>query len=677
MASLSLLKNWLDDALLPYLRQDMAQAAETLEAFVAVWPEDALARSVLVSCWLHLLEEASEEEEAGALREKLHEQRDFLLAPEAPAEWLSVWNRARFLHLCRARPAVESPRSQLALYAALRDVEVTLAFSPFDFHAQATKARVLLALEREQDAFRIVQGLETLMPRFAELDDVRATPAYLGWRDGPAVPVESFAHEPSLPSAVATALQPQAGDDAWHRARDAALAALAVELHRSPAELTLTHPAQVDVWRWRFLTFGEDLALSHHTVTLLEHWWVMARNHPGLRSGPRRYLFPRWEDLQPLSAEEVNVRFHLGAFPHALPRDTSAAVFGLESVGDTHRVHEDFPEAGDGGRYDVFCHTPEDFRGVLRRLQGERVRHLTLHGQVGLAGLTQLARAEGAEHLRSLHVVLCDVGPEGAKVLARAPAFAGLRELVLDGNPLGPEGLAALVEGPGLRQLRSLSLMGCQLGPEGVALLGRSPLARQLLVLDLGSNALGEGLRAWAGQDGPWALEVLGLGHNEGAGVAGLAAWLRGPSASRLRWLDAAHCGLGDGLLEALADSPHLERLAVLNGGHNDVTVAGVERLARAHALPRLVWVGLAGNRLGAEGTAALARAPWLRRVTHLGLAATDADPAPLLASEFLGRLVSLDLRDCGLPTELSARLLASPRLPRLERVALHTPDYE
>ena len=248
MASLSLLKNWLDDALLPYLRQDMAHAAETLEAYVAVWPEDVLARSALVGCWLNLLEEAPADE-AAALREKLHEQRDFILAPDAPAEWLSVWNRARFLHLCRARPAVEAPRSQLALYAALRDVEVALAFSPFDFHAQATKARVLRALERDEEAFRIVQGLEALMPRFAALEDVRGAPEYLAWKARPAAPVESFAHEPSLPSAVATVLQPQAGDDAWHRARDAALAALAVELHRSPAELTLTHPAQVDVWR--------------------------------------------------------------------------------------------------------------------------------------------------------------------------------------------------------------------------------------------------------------------------------------------------------------------------------------------------------------------------------------------------------------------------------------------
>jgi hypothetical protein len=219
--------------------------------------------------------------------------------------------------------------------------------------------------------------------------------------------------------------------------------------------------------------------------------------------------------------------------------------------------------------------------------------------------------------------------------------------------------------------------MGCQLGPEGVALLGRSALVRQLVVLDLGANALGEGLRTWAAQEGPWALEVLGLGHNDAANGAGLAAWLRSPLASRLRWLDAVHCGFGDGLLEALADSPHLGQLAVLDVGRNGVTVPGMERLARAEALPRLVWVGFAGNRLGAEGTAALVRAPWLRRVTHLGLAATEADPESLLASESLGRLLSLDLSDCGLPKELAARFLASPRLPRLERVALQSTGYE
>lgn len=677
MASLSLLKNWLDDALLPYLRQDLALAAETLESFVAVWPEDVLARSALVGCWLNLLELASEDEEP-ALRDKLHEQRDFILAPDAPAEWLSVWNRARFLHLCRALPAVEAPRSQLALYAALRDVDVALAFSPFDFHAQATKARVLRALERDADAFRIAWTLEWLMPRFTGLEMLRADPAYLQWRTADVRPVEPFDHEPSLPPAVSAVLQPEAGDDAWTRARDAALAALALELHRSPAELTLTHPAQVDVWRWRFLTFGEDIGLSHHTVTLLEHWWVMARNHPRLRGGPRRYLFPRWDDLQPLRPEEVRTRFHLAAFPRALPpHDESGAVFGLVSAGDAHRVHEDFPEARDGGRYDVFCRTTVDFEAVLRRLHGERVRHLSLHGQVGLPGLLRLARAEGAEHLRSLHLVLCDLGPEGAKVLARSPAFAELRELVLDGNPLGPEGLAALAEGPGLRQLRSLSLMGCQLGPEGVARLGRSALVRRLLVLDIGSNALGDGLRAWAEQDGPWSLEVLGLGQNFDSDGKGLAAWLRGPLASRLRWLDAEHCGLGDGLLEALADSPHLGRLAVLDVGRNHATASGVARLARATSLERLVWVGLAGNRFGSEGTAALARAPWLRRVTNLGLADTGADPEALLSSEHLGRLVSLDLRDNELPLELEARFLASPRLPRLERVALRTAEYE
>jgi hypothetical protein len=57
--------------------------------------------------------------------------------------------------------------------------------------------------------------------------------------------------------------------------------------------------------------------------------------------------------------------------------------------------------------------------------------------------------------------------------------------------------------------------------------------------------------------------------------------------------------------------------------------------------------------------------------VTHLCLAATEVDPEPLLASEHLGRLVSLDLDDNGLPPALAERFFACPRLPRLERLSL------
>ncbi|XXF78588.1 hypothetical protein P2318_02185 [Myxococcaceae bacterium GXIMD 01537] len=677
MASLSLLKNWLDDALLPYVRQDMAHAAVTLEPYVALWPEDALGRAARVSAWLHLLEESSAEE-AAHLHEKLRAERDFVLAPEEPAGWLSAWNRARFLHLCRARPAVEAPRSRLALFAALRDVDVTLGFSPFDLWAQSTRARVLRGLGHEQEAFRVVRAVETWMPRFTGLDDLRGDPAYAGWRERLTAPVEPIAHEPSIPPAVAATLRPREGEDLWLRARDAALSALAVELERGPGALTLTHPAQVEPWRGRFLTFGREVALSHHTLTLLRHWWVVAGNHPRLRGGPRRWLFPQWDTLAPMTPEEVEARFTLDAFPGepGPAHDTSGAVFGIQSTGNTSRIHAALPEAGAAEREeDALCHSSADLEAVLRRLATGRLSHLKLHGAVGLEGLSRVARAPGAEHLRSLHLPLCDVGPEGARMLASAPAFAGLRELVLDGNPLGPEGLAALVEGPGARELRALSLVGCQLGPEGARRLGRSALVRQLLVLDVGSNALGDGLRDWASREGPWALEVLGLGYNAAPTGAALAAWLRGPLAGRLRWLDAAHGSDGDALAEAVAESPHLERLAVLDVGWSGLSAAGVERLAQA--APRaLVWLGLGGNRLGASGSAALARAPLLRAVTHLGLSATDADPEPLLASEHLGRLVFLDLGDNGLPASLGERFRASPRLPRLERLVLRTTEY-
>lgn len=675
MASLSLLKNWLDDALLPYVQHHMALAAETLEAFVSVWPEDALARSVLVSAWLNLLEDAGEDE-AAALCEKLKAQRDFLLAPEEPAGWLSAWNRARFLHLCRARPAVEAPRSQLALFAALRDVDMTLAFSPFDFHAQATKARVLRGLERDKDAFRIVRAVDTLLSGFNGLEDFLRDEAYLSWRKQPGPPVESFAHEPSVPTAVASALRLWPEADAWHRARDAALGALALELERSPAELTLVHPAQVDAWRGRFFRVGSTVELSTHALMLLRHWLVMSRNHPELRGGPRRYLFPRWEDLEPLSLEDVEARFKASAFvksPHPAS-DESSAVFGILSAGSADRVHEAFPEE-EGARADVFCRTPEDFPALLRRLASGRVRHLRLHGQVGTGALSRLARASGAEGLRSLHLTLCEIDAEGTKLLSRSPAFAGLRELVLDCNRFGPEGLAALVEGPGLEHLRSLSLMGCRLGPEGVDRLGRSALVRRLRVLDIGSNELEDGLRGWGSQEESWALEVLGLSENYAVKGEDLFAWLRSPAAANLRWLDAYYNGLGDGLLMAVADSPHLGRLAVLSAGRNGFTPTGLEALARSRR--PLVWLGFSGNHLGPEGTAVLARAPGLDRVTHLGLSATDADPEPLLASGHLGRLVSLDLSDCGLPEGLEERFAAAPGLRRLEQLSLRTHEYE
>jgi hypothetical protein len=217
--------------------------------------------------------------------------------------------------------------------------------------------------------------------------------------------------------------------------------------------------------------------------------------------------------------------------------------------------------------------------------------------------------------------------------------------------------------------------MGCRLGPEGVDRLGHSALVRRLRVLDIGSNALEDGLRDWGAQEGPWALEVLGLSENYSVKGEGLFTWLRSPAAANLRWLDAYYNALGDGLLLAVADSPHLGRLSVLNAGRNGFTAMGLEALARARR--PLVWLELAGNHLGPEGTAALARTPGLDRLTHLGLSDTGADPAPLLASEHLRRLVSLDLSDCGLPRGLEDRFVAAPGLPRLEQLSLVTHEYE
>jgi integrase len=680
MASLSLLKNWLDDALLPFLRQDSALAAETLEAFGAVWPEDVLARSALVGAWLDLLEEASEDE-APALREKLEQQHDFILAAALPAGWLSAWNRARFFHLCRARPALAAERSQPALLAAFRDVNEALAFSPFDFHAQATKVRLLRALGQEPQAFALTREVQWLLPGFTGLKDVCAEPTYLAWRERARPPVKPFVFEPALPAALARTLPHPRKGDVWQRARDAALAALALELGVSPAELTRTHPAQLDPWRGRFLRLGSETTLSPHTLTLtlLRHWLVVARNHPRLRGGPRRYLFPDWEEPRPLRPLEVGDFFLLPAFPRepAEPRDESGAIFGPRSMGHTSRIHRAFPEVEPDEREDVVLRTPRDLQALLPRLGSGRVRHLSLHGEVGARGLARLADVTGASQLRSLHLLQCDVGPEGARVLAMAPAFAGLRELVLDGNPLGPEGLAALVDGPALGQLRSLSLRGCQLGPEGVDRLGRSALVRRLRVLDLGDNAPGEGLRSWASREGPWALEVLGLGRNPTLEGHALAAWLRSRLAANLRWLDVQHGVLGDVLLEALADSEHLGRLAVLDAGRNALSAGGLEALAKRTPPLPLVWLGLGGNRLGPQGTLALAQAPCLRRVTHLGLASTDATPEALLASEHLGQLVSLELGDNGLPGDIAERFFSCPRLPRLERLSLATHTSE
>ena len=127
----------------------------------------------------------------------------------------------------------------------------------------------------------------------------------------------------------------------------------------------------------------------------------------------------------------------------------------------------------------------------------------------------------------------------------------------------------------------------------------------------------------------------------------------------------------------AWMQSPWLDHITRLELSHTGLTNHELSRLAGRFAPGQLEALKLSDNVFGAEGVRALINAPALSALRHLDLRGNswggyEEAIAPLSASPQMSALQSLEL-ECDLTREDLSRLLASPRLAKLEHLGLHS----
>lgn len=244
--------------------------------------------------------------------------------------WVHAWERARLLNV-RAWDVVEHGGSRPEHERALQDVERSLAFWPYFFPNQDTRARLLLGLDRPEEAYSTLRWLDALQPGWPDMAGLIASRGYRAW-------LEEHTYDPlDLPEGSATAreelpqLHPEmrsapdsrlcgaerihlrrarAGLTEWHRARNAALVALVLEGLLSPEEIVAMAPQQADLSLGLIRSGPHTANPSEDTVDKLRHWMLWAaNNHPVVSDhhpppGIRGRLFLRWSQ-EPMTVEDV------------------------------------------------------------------------------------------------------------------------------------------------------------------------------------------------------------------------------------------------------------------------------------------------------------------------------------------------------------------------------------
>lgn len=237
------------------------------------------------------------------------------------------------------------------------------------------------------------------------------------------------------------------------------------------------------------------------------------------------------------------------------------------------------------------------------------------------AELQEVLASDHCPRLRSLELMMCQVGPRGAKALAECPKLGSLIVLRLDDNYIGDLGLAAIAASPYLAALRKLQIDLNDLGPDGVQALANSATVVGLEELILG-DAIGPSAGMALGRS-PYRTD-FGQGRaRDEIGASGAAILAQAQNLAGLTYLDMrSDIGVEGG--RALAASPYLRdlRSLLLPGGW--IGDKGVESLARSPVAANLEYLDVPYNDLTDKGAYALAASPYLGCLKPGGLDMTS-----------------------------------------------------
>jgi uncharacterized protein (TIGR02996 family) len=302
---------------------------------------------------------------------------------------------------------------------------------------------------------------------------------------------------------------------------------------------------------------------------------------------------------------------------------------------------------------------------VLAWPETERLTHLDLRNlELSAVGVTPLVRAE----LPALTSLRWDVytgePPVSLEMILDARWLPRLERLELE-YPRLTGGLASALCArltPG--RLRRLSLRRAYLTDADAADLAASGLLSGLGLLDLERNDIGpEGTRRLVAALAPTAM--LALAENP-VGDGGLQALADSPLLSRFGEIGRAWGEISDAGAIALARSPHAHRLAALYVPGGRLTSAGAAALLTSPHLTALKTVNLAGQRI--ESLPACRRDALERLYlgqNPLGAAGLTA----FCAGSHLPKLEWLDLPSAQLGPEVARALADAPGLPGLKNL--------
>jgi uncharacterized protein (TIGR02996 family) len=275
-----------------------------------------------------------------------------------------------------------------------------------------------------------------------------------------------------------------------------------------------------------------------------------------------------------------------------------------------------------------------------------KLRELDLSGTpLGGFSLDNVLRWPSLADLRTLHLNRCGSAAANLRSLVASPYWRQAEELRMH-NALIPENhLGPLFESTGPPGLRTLDVSANFFRDDGVAGLCNAPWADALTYLDLSSNYLtDEALKTFALCGRFTRLRTLHLSRNNND-LDGAARTDR----------------LTDVGFRAIAESPALANLRMLAVSATDVTAAGVDALLNGPHW-RLAGLGLAGCGLSGDSVRVLARSPRLANLALLDLRYNDGGLGgdtlmELAESEHLSAHCELDIRGCGVSTEVRAAL--------------------
>jgi len=271
-----------------------------------------------------------EEEQRELAARQLRLQGELLSADEEDESWVHRWERARQLNN-RAWNVVQHGGTTDEQREALADIERSLEFWPYFLSHQDTRCRLLIGLGRIEEVYRTVRWVQAVQPGWPDFRDIRGQEAYGAWLDDhtyapldlPEGPATAHEHLPTLPldqrsppdarlnAAERRLLRTvRVGETEWHRARNAALIGVLLDLDPPLEGLLPLPPQRADLSLGSIELDGETVRPSDDTLLKLRHWMLWAaNNHPSVFDahpppGIRQHLFHRWSQ-DPLDADRV------------------------------------------------------------------------------------------------------------------------------------------------------------------------------------------------------------------------------------------------------------------------------------------------------------------------------------------------------------------------------------